>query len=89
MSDFNVEPCRSCAAPVIWAVDEKGAKLPIDAEPVADGALQLEWRGGPLPLARKVSVKLAFGRRNLRRSHFKSCPDAGSWRRQGKRRTAS
>lgn len=86
---WSTEPCRSCHAPVIWAVTILGKAMPVDAEPSANGNLALEWRergsglpGGAPPLARVVSEHLRFGRADLRTSHFVTCPQAGKWRRR-------
>ena len=28
--------CGSCHAPVVWAITEKGKRMPVDAEPVEE-----------------------------------------------------
>lgn len=86
---WPTEPCRSCHAPVIWAVTEKAKSMPVDAEPSEAGTLALERRdrigglpGGAPPLARVVRPDLRFGRTDLRTSHFATCPQAGRWRKR-------
>jgi hypothetical protein len=76
---FEVQRCRSCDAPIIWA--STGSKLmPVDAEPTEKGNVELT----PGSLGRGVvatvltAPSLLGG--PLRTSHFASCPDAGEWR---------
>jgi hypothetical protein len=45
MPDF----CRSCRAPIRWAVTESGRRLPLDRDPAPDGNVRLaaaQVRGG-------------------------------------------
>lgn len=82
--EFETEGCRSCCAQVIWCVTDKGKSMPVDAEPSKGATLAVEHRTPPRkPLARVVKPELAFGRTDLRTSHFATCPDAKSWRRKG------
>jgi hypothetical protein len=75
--------CRSCQAPIIWAVTERGRDTPVNAEPSADGSIALVDQGaGRTPLARVLKVADRFGRTNLRRSHFADCPSAPKWRKR-------
>jgi len=79
--DYPTEKCRTCEAPIIWAVTERGKPMPVDAEPTPDGTVLLE----PLGLgfrARVLPAHRAFGRKDLRKSHFVLCPDAPKWRRR-------
>lgn len=78
---MNIEPCRSCHAPVIWAVTEAARSMPVDAEPSAAGTLVLEQRvEGRPPLARTIKAELRGGRTDLHTSHFATCPEAAKWR---------
>lgn len=87
MADFTIDECQSCHAKVIWAVTTRARTMPVDAEPVADGNVQLEHRGeGVTPLAHVLSIAQRFGKKELRRSHFASCPDAAKWRHRAVRR---
>jgi len=75
---YTVESCRSCQAPIIWAVTMAGKTMPIDSVPVSDGGVLLEPRsGGKPPFAHVLSVAQRFGRTGLRASHFATCPHAG------------
>lgn len=77
--------CRSCGAPLLWARTERGNRMPLDADPVADAIV--ETRGlfvlretdhteGPLAVA-------AWGLEGTEphyRSHFASCAFADQHR---------
>ncbi|MET9303213.1 hypothetical protein ABZX66_28220 [Micromonospora aurantiaca] len=79
--DYPTEKCRTCPATVIWAVTERGKTMPVDAEPTAGGNVQLVEQYGQLT-AVVVPAKRAFGRKDLRTSHFVTCPQADQWRRR-------
>lgn len=78
------EPCRSCRAPVVWAVAETGRRMPFDPDPRPDG----EWRlaaspAGRLPRAVHVpEARRAALAGELLAPHWASCPDADRWRRR-------
>jgi len=64
--------CRSCGAPIIWAVTTTGAKMPLDADPDPEGLFVLE---------RGVAVHVIDAKGVDRyTSHFATCPDAASHR---------
>ena len=63
--------CRSCHASVIWTETEKGKKMPVDAERVPNGNIEL--REGNPPIA--VYAK-ADGASKRYISHFVTCPQA-------------
>jgi hypothetical protein len=72
--------CRSCRAPILWAVTEKNRRIPLDPEPTADGNILLQPRGNfLLPLA---TVRFAVQLDNPLRfkSHFATCPNAAQHR---------
>ena len=79
-TEHPTEQCRSCPAKVIWAVTERDKPMPVDAEPSLEGTVLLEQQG-PRLVARVLPAHRAFGRKDLRKSHFATCPDAASWRR--------
>ena len=83
--------CRSCDAPIVWALTFTGKRMPVDAEPpdAGDGnvvltepnraAGELHPRAtvlGPLELEALEPAQRA----HLRTSHFATCPDADTWR---------
>lgn len=85
MSEFEIERCLSCNAPIIRAVGESGKGNPINPEPVKNGNVRLIAREGQKPLAiydrkdRQPSLD-DDGVRYV--SHFSDCPDAPRWRRK-------
>lgn len=81
VAPFHTEACRSCDAPIIWAVTLNGKPTLVDAEPAADGTVALERINGRV-LARVLPVAKRFGRRDLRLSHFVRCPQAKQWRKR-------
>jgi hypothetical protein len=74
--------CRSCDAPIIWAVTPAGRPMPVNSEPVPyRGNIRLEVQpDGRPPLACAIPVMYCFGRRDLYLSHFVDCPEADKWR---------
>lgn len=79
--------CRSCGAPIRWAITEKGRRMPLDPDPHPDGNVMVEHAAG----ADHSGVVVFAGRllheerdlgTPLYRSHFASCPDARKHRRR-------
>jgi len=80
---YQLDECRSCWPPaqIIWAESATtGAAIPVNAVPTSDGTVSLSPRPGRNPLARVVSPKLTFGRRDLRLPHQATCNR--NWRRR-------
>jgi hypothetical protein len=68
------ENCPACKSPVVWAVSITTATwMPLNADPTPDGTLELTSNWDGHPRARKVSPKLAFGRKELRALHATTC----------------
>jgi len=84
MSDYIRAQCDSCQADIIWTVTaSSGARMPVDYEPTPKGNIAL--RPGPgAPIATVLSVAKQFGRKELRTSHFATCPDAARHRKRGR-----
>jgi hypothetical protein len=90
--------CSTCKAAIIFARSERGTLMPVDAQPHEDGTLALDDTGGPEPVARfataeertrmlpLIAAALGTISPRLHRSHFATCPDAGSHRRKPKRK---
>lgn len=76
------DTCRSCSAPIVWCVSERGKSMPVNAEPETGGNLAVEARTHGHPLARVVSPAHAFGRTDLHKSHFATCEHAAKWRKK-------
>lgn len=74
--------CRSCGASIRWAITERsGKRIPVDAEPVAEGGNLLLTTDDP-PIARVVSVDQLVIDDGVRFvSHFATCPNADAHRR--------
>lgn len=94
MDKWETSTCRSCGAPVIWALTEAGKRIPVDPEPMAGGNIVLSDKPfrprpdgvGPavyIPRAHILSQAEGMTRRpapEARQSHFATCPDAEAWR---------
>jgi len=86
-----VSTCRSCGAPVVWAVTPEGRRMPVDAEPVDGGNVLLspnptgsQDRYAPVAtvVGKRVQASL-FGDDGPRYvSHFATCPNADLHRRR-------
>lgn len=61
--------CKSCGAPIVWALTEAGKKVPLD--------VKSEKR---FILKDKVSVEVIL--RNTYVSHFATCPNADKHRKK-------
>lgn len=79
--------CRSCGAAVLWAITEKGKRIPLDAEPNMKGNTMIEAEtveeNGHMTerfVARIVSP-LFDGSKPRYMPHHATCPDAKKWRR--------
>jgi hypothetical protein len=78
--------CRSCKAPIRWAITENGRLMPLDLEPADDGnirlAAALEPGGTPrcavVPEAHRAALA-----GELYVPHFSTCPYAHEHRRRG------
>jgi hypothetical protein len=75
-----VSACRSCGAPILWAVTPGGRRIPLDADPDDAGNIALDTSS-----LKAVAVFVADAdgtdTRPRYRSHFASCPQAEGWRR--------
>lgn len=79
IDNLGGKTCESCNAQIIWAVTETGKRIPVDAEPVAGGDIELvEQRGSPL--ARVLGAASLFdteddgAARCTHLNHFDTCP---------------
>jgi len=72
---MEISECRSCGAPVYWAVTNTGRRMPVDSRPHPDGNLLLVEEKGEL----RVYVRANDGPRY--RPHFATCPHSKEWRR--------
>lgn len=77
--------CKSCGAPLRWAKTGVGKRIPLDAEPVANGNIRLGLIGGieyaiVLPPA-DIACCQVDGL-PLYVSHFATCPNSAQHRRR-------
>lgn len=79
----QLDECGTCKATFVWATHQTTLRpMPVDVEPSADGNLALAVAGAGTLTCRVVKPELAYGRRDLHKSHFATCPDAPKWRRR-------
>jgi len=83
-----VSRCRSCGAPIQWAITEGGKRMPVDLEPSPIGNIALYSRGEDAPIAIVITEteieawkKSGSRKQRLFLSHFTTCPQAKKWRR--------
>lgn len=76
--------CRSCGAPIRWAVsDGSGKKVPLDPEPVVDGNIVVVDRPGHTLVVRFLKKDRPLTRDGLRYvSHFATCPNSARHRKK-------
>lgn len=76
--------CRSCEAPIIWVLTEKGKAMPIDVEPSSDGRFLKVAQDidGKKHVRFLPKTELASNTRPLYASHFQTCPEAKDWKRK-------
>lgn len=90
LEDAPQQACRSCGAPMVWAVVEAtGKRMPLDPAPVDGGNVRVlrlsATTSAPLvEVVRKDQAQLGLdpddgGHRY--RTHFATCPNAASHRR--------
>lgn len=76
--------CRSCGARLLWAWTHNGKRIPLDAEPVEDGNVQIigeNEEGEPVvAFLRQDALLPPVG--PLYVSHFATCPDAQEHRKK-------
>ncbi len=74
----RISKCRSCGAPIIWAMTEKKT-MPVDAVPSDKGNVAVAIHGGTVRAIVGVGPD-SIGPRHL--SHFVTCPQAAKWRKR-------
>lgn len=77
--------CRSCGAPVRWAVNEKtGKKMALDPAPVMREGTRFTMSGRNDEETGSPVVHSVKGIGTGLRAHFSSCPDRDKWRGTGR-----
>lgn len=74
-TDRLTAACRSCGAPVIWAITPAGKRMPLDEATVTTGTRFV------LP-QRSQMCSPAQGDDPGHASHFATCPQADEWRKR-------
>jgi hypothetical protein len=78
-----VAKCKSCGAEIIWAINENGKRVPLDAKNfIPKGLFTLEAEGRDYD---KPPRAVAVGTKPLGliyQTHYATCPDADQWRRK-------
>lgn len=71
--------CRSCHAPIYWALTAAGRSIPVDADPVQvpRGGFVLLLEQGKL----QARYRHAHEGERLYVAHFTTCPQRNEWRR--------
>ena len=75
--------CRSCGAEIVWAVTASGRNMPVDAAPSDDGTITLT-QTGTKNHAEVSGPPNLLDDRPRHTSHFASCPNANSHRKNRK-----
>ena len=91
---MRLSRCRSCDAPIVWVITQKGKRMPVDAEPVVasrgfridetlldeaqQGFNDEDLRPGKDLLATFTAEPAKDER--LYQSHFATCDDSPEWR---------
>lgn len=86
MSDLPpVRSCRSCKAPVRWALTTSGARMQLDAVAVEGGGWLVDGKDtdGRFVCRRVEPLLYQHGDAPRFVSHFATCPDAQEHRRRG------
>ncbi len=80
---MSAQLCKSCEAPIIWAVHAgTGKPAPIDAVPADGGNIMLRKAAGPDGRARIIYTLLTpeaaetYNGGDAHLNHFATCPDA-------------
>jgi len=81
--------CRSCSAPIEWAITQYGKRMPLDLGAHPDGRVTVVGRTADRTAWLVVALGAddlerarQLGELELRRAHFQTCPDADTWRRR-------
>jgi hypothetical protein len=72
------DTCRSCGAPIEWAVTTKGKRIPLDPGTFDEGNIDVVDG-----IAYTTGQLTTVDRR--RRSHFATCPNANQHRKRDRR----
>lgn len=74
--------CRSCGAPIRWALTEKGKRMPLNVPADPAGTVIITGTNGTEYTCAVVRTNAVPGERWT--SHYATCPQAQQWRKQKK-----
>lgn len=77
---FQTQNCRSCTAPIVWAVTDDNKMMPVDAGADPEGNVVLSRSGFGAVRVTVLDQDALFGDGTRRKSHFATCPDGDAWR---------
>lgn len=72
--------CKSCGAPIIWAMSANRKWIPFDAQPTRDGRWHVEFMAGGESLAWQPATNHSGQDRYT--PHWATCPNANKHRRR-------
>lgn len=81
MADY-LSTCRSCNAPIRWAVTRTGRRMPLDRDPSPRGNARLLLDGTSQVLAGARLEEARAAGVLLHMPHHSSCPQGRDWRRE-------
>jgi hypothetical protein len=75
--------CRYCRASIMWAITEKGHRIPLDPSPSLNGNVMLDFQPGGVPIA-TVLGQSKKTTEPLWIAHMATCPGWNKKRRKKK-----
>lgn len=82
----KVVKCRSCGAPIIWAITRRGVRIPLDAVPdlvKGNQVIELdapEGIDGPQTWRARAADTLLDAAQDRYMPHHATCPQGKQWR---------
>jgi hypothetical protein len=68
--------CQACGTAILWVYTERGARMPVDAAPTADGNIQVVADKCYVIPKTRLEALSDDDKAGLRKSHFATCPEA-------------
>ena len=78
---MQITECKSCAAPIIWALTGTGKRMPIDARPDPYGRIEITSIRYDVPTI-TTHPQTPLHVPTLYTSHFATCPNADQHRKR-------
>lgn len=84
--DGSRKTCRSCRKPILWAVTDRQALMPIDVDPdPKHGNISTYVKDGTrhaVVFSKPKAAAMRAAKQPLHVAHFSTCPHAANWRRR-------